>query len=333
MANKPCVVLLLPVALLLLAAGHTSPAVAQLEVGFYSKTCPNAEAIVRGEMEKIISAAPSLAGPLLRLHFHDCFVRGCDASVLLNSSEGNLAERDAKPNLSLRGFGSVERVKAKLEAACPSTVSCADVLALMARDAVVLARGPSWPVPLGRRDDTASSAAEAAAELPPASGDVPLLAKIFAGKGLGLKDLAVLSGAHTLGTAHCPSFAARLYGFPGGGGGNGTDPSLDGEYADKLKMRCKSAGDTATLSEMDPGSYRTFDTGYYRQVAKRRGLFQSDAALLTDATTGGYVRRIATGRFDGEFFKDFGESMIKMGSIGVLTGAEGEIRKKCYVAN
>jgi peroxidase len=64
---------LLPLSLLLLAA--SSAAVAQLEVGYYSKSCPKVEAIVREEMVKIIAAAPSLAGPLLRLHFHDCFVR------------------------------------------------------------------------------------------------------------------------------------------------------------------------------------------------------------------------------------------------------------------
>lgn len=45
-----------------------------LRVGFYQYTCPNAEAIVRDEMTKIISQVPSLAGPLLRMHFHDCFV-------------------------------------------------------------------------------------------------------------------------------------------------------------------------------------------------------------------------------------------------------------------
>ena len=73
MAVKPCAVMLIPLALLLLAL--SSSAVAQLQVGYYRKTCTNVEAIVRGEMEKIISAAPSLAGPLLRLHFHDCFVR------------------------------------------------------------------------------------------------------------------------------------------------------------------------------------------------------------------------------------------------------------------
>ncbi|GJM99944.1 hypothetical protein PR202_ga17087 [Eleusine coracana subsp. coracana] len=325
---RSSVVLLLPVALLLFPG--TTPAAAQLVESFYSNTCPNVEAIVREEMEKIIGAAPSLAGPLLRLHFHDCFVRGCDASVLLNSTEGNLAERDAKPNKSLRGFSSVDRVKAKIEAACPNTVSCADLLTIMARDAIVLAKGPFWPVTLGRRDGTVSSAFEAANELPPSSGDIPQLTKIFASKGLDLRDLVVLSGAHTLGTAHCPSYADRLYNFSSS---YAADPMLDSEYAEKLKMRCKSVDDKAMLSEMDPGSYKTFDTSYYRHVSKRRGLFQSDAALLTDAATRDYVQRIATGKFDDEFFRDFSESMIKMGNVAVLTGAEGEIRKKCYVPN
>jgi peroxidase len=98
-------------------------------------------------------------------------------------------------------------------------------------------------------------------------------------------------------------------------------------------MKCKSVDDKTMRSQMDPGSYKTFDTSYYRHVSKRRGLFQSDAALLTDATTRDYVQRTATGKFDGEFFSDFSESMIKMGNIAVLTGAEGDIRKKCYIVN
>uniref|UniRef100_A0A453R7V6 Peroxidase n=1 Tax=Aegilops tauschii subsp. strangulata TaxID=200361 RepID=A0A453R7V6_AEGTS len=270
----------------------------------------------------------------ISMHATQNKLQGCDASVLLESTDDNVAEKDAKPNKSLRGFSSVERVKAKLEAACPGIVSCADVLTLMSRDAVVLANGPFWPVALGRRDGRVSSATEASNELPPTSGDVPLLAKIFASKGLDLKDLVVLSGAHTLGTAHCPSFADRLYNGTGENGAYGlVDPSLDSEYADKLRLKCKSLDDRTMLSEMDPGSFKTFDTSYYRHVAKRRGLFRSDAALLFDATTKDYVQRIATGKFDGEFFRDFSESMIKMGDVGVLTGAEGEIRKKCYAPN
>jgi len=153
---------------------------------------------------------------------------------------------------------------------------------------------------------------------PPAYGDIPLLTKIFASKG------------HTLGTAHCPSYADRLYNFSSA---YNSDPSLDSEYADRLRTRCKSVDNKAMLSEMDPGSYKTFDTSYYHHVAKRRGLFQSDAALLADATTREYVQRIATGKFDDVFFKDFSESMIKMGNVSVLTGAVGEIRKKCYIVN
>lgn len=62
--------------------------------------------------------------------------QGCEGSVLLNSTANNTAERDAIPNLSLRGFQVIDAVKAAVERSCPRTVSCADILALVARDAV-----------------------------------------------------------------------------------------------------------------------------------------------------------------------------------------------------
>ncbi|XP_052136486.1 peroxidase 1-like [Oryza glaberrima] len=312
----------------------SSPATGQLDVGFYGKTCPKVEEIVREEMIRILAVAPTLAGPLLRLHFHDCFVRGCDGSVLIDSTASNTAEKDAPPNQTLRGFGSVQRIKARLDAACPGTVSCADVLALMARDAVALSGGPHWAVPLGRRDGRVSAANDTTTQLPPPTANITQLARMFTAKGLGLKDLVVLSGGHTLGTAHCSAFTDRLYNFTGANNAGDVDPALDRSYLARLRSRCTSlAGDNTTLAEMDPGSFLTFDAGYYRLVARRRGLFHSDSSLLADAFTAGYVRRQATGMYAAEFFRDFAESMVKMGGVGVLTGGEGEIRKKCYVIN
>nr|ACG28328.1 peroxidase 1 precursor [Zea mays]ACN30929.1 unknown [Zea mays] len=306
---------------------------AGLDMNFYGSTCPRVEAIVKEEMVAILKAAPTLAGPLLRLHFHDCFVRGCDASVLLDSTPTSTAEKDATPNLTLRGFGSVQRVKDRLEQACPGTVSCADVLALMARDAVVLANGPSWPVALGRRDGRVSLANETN-QLPPPTANFTRLVSMFAAKGLSVRDLVVLSGGHTLGTAHCNLFSDRLYNFTGANSLADVDPALDAAYLARLRSRCRSLADNTTLNEMDPGSFLSFDSSYYSLVARRRGLFHSDAALLTDPATRAYVQRQATGLFTAEFFRDFADSMVKMSTIDVLTGQQqGEIRKKCNLVN
>lgn len=66
-------------------------------------------------------------------------LQGCDGSVLLDSFGGMLSEKLAGPNInSLRGFKVIDRIKYNLEEACPYTVSCADILALAARDSVVL---------------------------------------------------------------------------------------------------------------------------------------------------------------------------------------------------
>ncbi|CAN4096685.1 unnamed protein product [Withania somnifera] len=217
-----------------------------LKLGYYGKTCPGAEAIVKETTASYISRAPTLAAPLLRMHFHDCFVRGCDGSVLLNSTKNNQAERDAPPNQSLRGYQVIDAAKSELERVCPGVVSCADILALVSRDAISLIKGPYWNVPLGRRDGRVSIMLEALFNLPAPFANITTLKAQFASLGLNAKDLVVLSGGHTIGNAHCFTFMNRI-------------------------------GST--------------------------------------------------------FFKDFAESMEKMGKIGVLTDKAGEIRKRCSFVN
>ncbi|KAG6768649.1 hypothetical protein POTOM_027576 [Populus tomentosa] len=225
------------------------------------------------------------------MHFHDCFIRGCDGSVLLSSTKKNQAEKDAIPNQTLRGFNVIDAVKSALEKKCPGVVSCSDILALVARDAVLMIGGPHWDVPTGRRDGRVSIANEALFNLPSPFANITVLKQQFSATGLSVKDLAVLSGGHTIGIGHCTLISNRLYNFTGKGD---TDPSLDPRYAAQLKKKMQA---------------------WKLQHSRRDGpRFQS----RTQGST---------------FAQDFAESMVKMGYIGVLTGKQGEIRKRCAVVN
>ena len=104
-------------------------------VEFYSYICPEVESIVKETVTTYFNSNPTIAPGLLCMHFHDCFVQGCDASILLT---GFSTERTAGPNSLLRGYEVIDDAKTRLEAACPGVVSCVDILALIARDSVLL---------------------------------------------------------------------------------------------------------------------------------------------------------------------------------------------------
>ncbi|XP_028766616.1 peroxidase 64-like isoform X3 [Neltuma alba] len=164
-----------------------------LSVDYYKHTCPQAEYIVAGAVHKATMNDKTVPAALLRMHFHDCFIRGCDASVLLESKGKKKAEKDGPANISLHAFYVIDNAKKALEAACPGVVSCADIVALAARDAVFLSGGPMWEVPQGRRDGRISRADETR-QLPAPVFNISQLEQSFSQRGLSLEDLVALSG-------------------------------------------------------------------------------------------------------------------------------------------
>ncbi|MCL7030129.1 hypothetical protein MKW94_010019 [Papaver nudicaule] len=297
-----------------------------LNLKFYKQTCPKAEKIIKAAVDEHAKTNPFLGALLLRIHYHDCFVRGCDASLLLDpSSKTKQVEKQARPNLSVLGFDVIDDIKTQVEKACPHTVSCADIIALATRDAVSFQfRRPMWKVPLGRRDGRDSLATDVIPNLPSASSNFSTLLQLFSGKGLNLKDLVALSGAHTVGIAHCGEISRRLFNFSGKGD---TDPSLNPAYAKSLKAQCANINN---IVEMDPTSVTNFDNHYYRNLLENKGLFNSDASLLTDKSAAKLVNHFQVG---DKFLLEFAKSMRKMGAMDVLTGKQGEIRKKCHLRN
>nr|GFC54236.1 peroxidase 17 [Tanacetum cinerariifolium] len=97
------------------------------------------ELIVRDVMQKAMIREPRSGASVMRLQFHDCFVNGCDGSLLLDDTPTMLGEKLSLSNInSLRSYEVVDEIKEALETACPQIVSCADIIIMASRDAVAL---------------------------------------------------------------------------------------------------------------------------------------------------------------------------------------------------
>ncbi|KAL0297686.1 UNVERIFIED_CONTAM: Peroxidase 47 [Sesamum radiatum] len=124
-----------------------------LSMNYYMMNCPFADQfIVKNTVDRALQSDPTLAAALVRMHFHDCFVQGCDGSILIDSTKDNTAEKDSPTNLSLRGYEIIDAAKDALGKQRPGVVSCADILAMAARDAVSFGGGPVYDIPKGRKD-------------------------------------------------------------------------------------------------------------------------------------------------------------------------------------
>ncbi|GLT82716.1 hypothetical protein SLE2022_010740 [Rubroshorea leprosula] len=297
---------------------------------FYDHSCPKAQEIVKSIVAKAVAKEARMAASLLRLHFHDCFVKGCDASVLLDSSRTIISEKRSNPNRnSARGFEVLDEIKAALEKECPETVSCADLLALAARDSTVLTGGPSWEVPLGRRDRRGASLSGSNNNIPAPNNTFQTILTKFKLQGLNIVDLVALSGSHTIGNSRCTSFRQRLYNQSGNGQ---PDNTLDKTYAAQLRTRCPRSGGDQNLFFLDFVSPTKFDNSYFKNLLVYKGLLNSDEILFTkNEESRELVKTYAENQ--ELFFQHFAKSMVKMGNISPLTGSKGEIRKNCRKVN
>ncbi|XP_010416636.1 PREDICTED: peroxidase 13 [Camelina sativa] len=320
---------MITVALLLVSFsfyGQLGYSEAQLEFGFYSETCPRAESIVRDVVQQAVTNDPGKAAVLLRLQFHDCFVEGCDGSILIKH-DGKDDERFATGNAGVAGFDVIDEAKSELERLCPGVVSCADIVALAARDAIVEAKGPFYEVPTGRRDGRIANVGHAT-NLPDVQDSINSLKSKFREKGLSDQDLVLLSaGAHTIGTTACFFVIPRL---------DAQDPTIDPEFFQILRSKCPRGGDVNVRIPLDWDSQFVFDDQILRNIKNGRGVILSDSVLYQDnnmkTIIDSYLETNQSS-IKANFAADFTKAMVKMGAIGVKIGVQGEIRRLCNATN
>ncbi|XP_061351205.1 peroxidase 17-like [Gastrolobium bilobum] len=298
----------------------------ELRPGFYSNTCPEVELIVRDVMKKALAREPRSVASVMRFQFHDCFVNGCDASMLLDDTPTMLGEKLALSNInSLRSFEVIDEVKEALEKACPGVVSCADIIIMAARDAVALTGGPDWTVNLGRLDSLTAKQEDSNNIMPSPRSNASYLIGLFQKFNLSVKDLVALSGSHSLGQARCFSIMFRLYNQTGSGK---TDPTIEPEFREELNKLCPLNVDQNVTGNLDATPF-VFDNQYFKDLVDGRGFLNSDQTLFTFPKTKEFVTLYS--KDQSEFFDAFVEGMLKMGDL--QSGKAGEVRRNCRVVN
>lgn len=256
-------------------------------------------------------------------------LQGCDASILIDSTPSKSSEKDAGPNLTVRGYDLIDDAKKAVEAACADTVSCADIITLATRDAVALAGGPKYKVPTGRRDGLTSNPNNV--NLPGPDESVAQAFAPFRANGFTLDEMVTLLGAHTVGVAHCSFFQDRLSNFQGSGR---PDPSMDRALVARLLRICgttPSSRDPTVFLDQGQGSSFTVDNQFYNQTVFKCGILEIDQKLAVDRSTRPRVLSLASN--GAAFQQSFTNAMIKLSRTRVLVGSAGEIRKNCRAFN
>ncbi|KAF2924689.1 peroxidase 21 [Oryza sativa Japonica Group] len=302
-----------------------------LKLNFYSESerCPRAEEVVREEVRRLYEEHGNTAVSWLRALFHDCMVYSCDASLLLHTTTTTgVSEQSSHRSFGMRNFKYITAIKAAVERECPATVSCADILALAARDGVAMLGGPSVAMRTGRRDSRESYYGVVEQYIPNHNDSVSTVLSRFAAIGVDTEGAVALLGAHSVGRVHCFNLVGRLY--------PQVDGSMEAAYGEYLRGRCPTAAATEDTREVvyarnDRVTPMLIDNMYYRNLLAGRGLLLVDQQLASDARTAPYVRRMAA---DNDYFHQrFAAALLTMSENAPLTGAQGEVRKDCRFVN
>ncbi|KAH9621378.1 hypothetical protein KSS87_002028, partial [Heliosperma pusillum] len=291
-----------------------------LQVGFYNGKCPNKTIDIQGIIENIVAGHydndPTTLPAFLRMQFHDCFVRGCDASILIDEST---SERKAAANAGVREYDFLDGLKAYVETICPHTVSCADLIVIATATVLKRGKGADYPVQTGRRDGQQSNVEDV--KLPSPSVSVEQSYEFFKAKGFSWEEMVALIGCHTVGIAHCGTFQSRLY--PGNAE---YDPIMDPVLRWQLSDKCPQYQSSTEAVLLDQGSSNDqFDVSFFHQILKQRGVLTIDQALARHIITAPIVHKFAN-EF-GAFNTILAQAMVKMQAVDVLTGLQGNIRK------
>ncbi|KAG2575900.1 cationic peroxidase SPC4-like [Panicum virgatum] len=310
--------LLTTMVLLLAAVSVAAAAMAPMDIGddllvdlqLQQDPCPQVEDMVRSAVQAALRRNIQLTAGLLRIFFHDCFPQGCDASVLL------AGERDVPPNggsLQPEALRLIEDIRREVHAKCGGPkVSCADILALATRDAVVAAGLPFFPITRGRMDSR-TPAPDVLRNLPSPSASVDELLDMFRRRrGLGdPADLVALSGGHTVGKASCGVI-------------RGND-----DFSRGLAANCSAS--RSRKQSLDVITPDALDNRYFVALRSGKGVLQSDQGLADHPSTRDIVRDYANDQ--QLFFRQFRASMMKLSQLKPPPAGSFEIRHDCSRPN
>ncbi|KAE8656032.1 Peroxidase 73 [Hibiscus syriacus] len=226
------------------------------------------------------------------------FINGCDASVIIQYTGGNTAEKDHPDNLLLAGdgFDTVIKAKQAVDAVpgCRNKVSCADILAMVTRDVIAL-------LALVYNDYIKTI-------MLTLFNTIPMC-----------KQRRILS---------LQQVSNKIYNFSRQ---NPVDPTLNRAYVTQLQQMCPRNVDPRIAINMNPNTPRTFDNVYFQNLQQGKGLFTSDQVLFTDQRSKPLVNTWATN--SNAFNNAFITAITKLGRVGVKTGRNGNIRTRCDAFN